>query len=74
MRDDDELSVGFEFVEHPDKSADVRVVQRSVHFVEQAERARLREKDSKQQRQRDQCTLSAREKVDSLSALARGAA
>ena len=59
-----------ELVEHPHEAADVRVVERRVHLVEQAERARLREEDAEQQRQRDERALAAREQVDALRALA----
>ena len=57
-------------VEHAHEPADVRVVERRVHLVEQAERARLGEEDAEQQRQRDERALAARQQVDALRALA----
>src|SRR4029079_10141901 len=49
---------------------DVGVVERSVHLVEQAEGARLREEDAEQQRERDEGALAAREQVNALRLLA----
>ncbi len=49
VRDDDELRVGFELIQHSNEATDVRVVERGIDFVEKAERARLGEEDSEQQ-------------------------
>src|SRR4051812_295046 len=50
VRDDDKLRLVLETVQHSDKVADVLVVERSIYFVQQAERTRLREKNSKEER------------------------
>ena len=50
--------------------ADVGVVQRRVDFVEQTERARLRQENAEQQRQRHERPLAARQQVDALRAFA----
>ena len=39
VRDDDELALFYEPVQHADKSVDVALVHRRVHFVENAKRA-----------------------------------
>jgi hypothetical protein len=49
---------------------DVLVVERSVDFVEQAERARLRQENSEKKRERNERLLAARQKMDALRALA----
>ncbi len=56
--------------QHAHEAADVRIVERRVDLVQQAEGARLREEDAEEQRQRDERALTAREQVDALRALA----
>src|SRR3982751_1835310 len=70
VRDDDELRVVLESVEHAYKVADVLIVERRVHLVKQTEGTGLGEKYSKEQGQGNQRLLSAREKMDSLRPLA----
>src|SRR5689334_2567715 len=66
---DDELSVVLEPVEHSYKVANVLIVERRVHFVEQTEWTGLGEKYPKEERKSNKGFLTAREKVDSLRAL-----
>ena len=70
MRDDDELSPLLELVQHFHIPANVLVIERRVHFVEQTERARTGEEDTEEQRQCHQCTLAARQQMDALRLLA----
>jgi len=72
--DDDKLRLVLELCQQADVPADVRVVERRVDLVEQAERARLGEEDREQQRHRNQRALARREQVDPLGAFASGAA
>src|SRR5437667_5366611 len=70
VRDHDELRFVFELREQSDVAAHVRVVERRVDLVEQAERARLGEEDREQQRNGDQRALARRQQVDPLGAFA----
>src|SRR3989441_372463 len=70
VRDHDELRLVFELREQSDVAAHVRVVERRVDLVEQAERARLGEEDREQQRNGDQRALARRQQVDPLGAFA----
>src|SRR5687767_13971456 len=69
MRDDDELRFRPELIQHRNEAPDVRVIERCIYLVEQAERARLREEDPEQQRERHKCALTARQQVDPLRLL-----
>src|SRR5688572_26487847 len=69
VRDHDELRVGLETIEHAHEMSDVLVVERGVDLVEETERARLGEKNTKQERERDECLLTTREQMNSLGAL-----
>src|SRR6202008_3182091 len=68
VRDDDELRLGLESIQHSDEVADVLIIEGRVHFVKQAEGTGLRQEDSEQQRQRDQRLLAAGKKMDALRA------
>ncbi len=70
MGDDDELRVDLEVLEQPDEAPDVVLVERRVHLVEHAERARLDQVDPEEERQRRQRPLSPRQEVDALGLLA----
>ncbi len=59
VRDDDELRIRLEFVQHLHEAADVRVVERRVDLVEQTERARLRQENSEQKREGYERSLAA---------------
>ena len=59
-----------ELVEQEQEPADVGVVERRVHFVHEAERARLGQVDREQQRHRHQRPFARREQVNALRALA----
>ena len=59
MRDDDELRQVEEVAQDRGEAADVGLVQRGIHLVEQAERAGLAPKDRQQQRHRRQRLLAA---------------
>src|SRR5215210_6390699 len=64
-----ELCVGLEPIEHAHKMSDVLIVERRVDFIEEAEWTGLGQKNSKEQRQRDEGLLSAREEMNSLCPL-----
>ena len=70
VRDQDELRVLLHALEHLDEPADVRIVERRVDLVEQAERARPVLEDGEHQRHRGQRLLAAREQLDALEPLA----
>src|SRR2546425_9609778 len=70
VRDHDELRLVLELRQQADVAAHVRVVERRVDLVEQAERARLGEEDREQQRDGDQRALARGQQVDSLGAFA----
>jgi hypothetical protein len=70
VRDDDELRLLLELVEHPHVAPDVLIVERRVDLVQQAEGTRLRQEDAEQQRQRHEVALAARQEVNALRALA----
>ena len=57
--------------QHLDEPADVRIVERRVDFVEQAERARLVFEDREHQRDRRERLLAARQQLNALQPLAR---
>src|SRR5215211_7156593 len=69
VRDDDELCVRLEFVEHPYEPPDVRVIERRVDFIQQTKRARLRQKYPEQKRQSYESPLATGQQVNSLCAL-----
>ena len=70
MRDDDELRLPAHIREHFVEAADVGFVERRVHFVEDAERARLVAEHRDQQRERRQRLFAAGEQQNILQALA----
>src|SRR5712692_1203306 len=70
MRDDDELRQVFELGEQMHVAAHIGIVQRRIHFVQQTERARLREEDGKQERDRHEGPLAGGEQMDPLGPLA----
>ncbi|HET9948664.1 MAG TPA: hypothetical protein VFQ22_07065, partial [Longimicrobiales bacterium] len=59
-----------EVLEQLDEAADVVLVERRVHLVHDAERARLHQVDAEEQRERRERALAAGEQVDALRALA----
>jgi hypothetical protein len=66
---DHELCVLLEFLKKADEAADIRLVERGVHLVENAEGRRLDEIDSEEKRQGCERSLPTRKKVDSLRPL-----
>src|SRR5713226_3544443 len=72
MRDDDELRQVFELGEQMHVAAHIGIVQRRIDFVQQTERARLREEDGKQERDRHEGPLAGGEQMDPLGPLAAG--
>ena len=71
MRDDDELRLAAHFADEAGEAPDVGFVERRVHFVQDAERARLVAEDGDQQRQRRHGFFAAGEQQHVLQALAR---
>src|SRR5213594_4330100 len=71
VRDHDELRVLLHAAQHLDEPADVRIVERGVDFVEQAERARLEPEHREHQRDGRQRLLAARQQLHALQALPR---
>ena len=69
--DDDELGVLLHALQHFHETPDVRVVQRRVDLVEDAERARLVLEDGEHQGDRGQRLLAARQQLHALQPLAR---
>src|SRR5512132_1716300 len=69
--DDDELTRLAEFLEDREQAPEVDVVERSLHLVEDIERARTGLEDGYQQRNRDERALSAGEQRQPLDLLAR---
>src|SRR6185312_15248219 len=61
-----------ELVQHAHEAADVLVVQRTIDFVQETERARLGEEDAEQERQCDQRALARGQEMNALRALAAG--
>ena len=72
MGDDDELGVAANGVEHLHEPADVRVVERGVHLVEDAEGRRLVLEDREEQADRGHGLFASGEQQDVLKLLARG--
>ena len=71
VRDEDELGVLLHAAQHLHEPADVRLVERRVDLVEQAERARLVLEQPEHQRDRRERLLAAGEQLHALQALAR---
>src|SRR5436190_1940723 len=55
---DDELGLGAELAQHPDEPVDIRVVERRIDLIEDAEGARTVVEDRKGQRQSGEGTIS----------------
>jgi len=72
VRDHDELRQVLKLGEQEHVAPDVRVVERRVHLVQQAEGAGLRQEDREQERHRHEGALARREQVNALRALAAG--
>src|SRR5437899_13045650 len=70
MGDEDELRVLLHAAEHPDEPPDVRIVERRVDFVEQAEGTRLVFEEAEHQRDGRQRLLTARQQLNALQTLA----
>ena len=70
VRDDDELRAVGVPAEELDEAADVRVVERGLDLVEQVERARPREEEREQERDRAERLLAAREQREARDLLA----
>ena len=70
MRDHDELRLVLELVQHPHVATDVGIVERCIHFVQEAERRWLGEEDAEQQRECHQGSLPAGQEVNALGPLA----
>src|SRR5207237_2664871 len=66
VRDDDELRLFLEFRQEAHVAAHVRIIQRRVHLVEQAERARLGEEDGKEERHRHERAFAGPEQMNPL--------
>ena len=73
MGDEDELGGLGHLPDHVVVAADVGVVERGVHLVEQAERRGLDEEDGEDEGDRGERLLAAGEQVDALELLARAA-
>src|SRR5436190_23453345 len=71
VRDEDELRAVEHPAQHVDESSDVRVVERRVDLVEQAEQARLVPEDREHQRDGGERLLAARQQLHALQPLAR---
>src|SRR5438093_718601 len=71
VRDHDELRAAAHLADHLVVPADVRLVERGVHFVEEAERSRFDQEDGEDERDRGQGLLSAGEAVHRRELLAR---
>ena len=71
VRDDDELCLLRERLEDLAEAHDIRLIQRGVHLIEQAERRRIRLQQREEQRRRDQRALAAGEQRQVLHLLAR---
>ena len=68
--DDDELALRDESVQHADEPIDVGFVERRIHFVEDAERARPHHVDGEEQRDRRHGALAAGEERNALQLFA----
>ena len=73
VRDDDELAPVEELAQHAREAGRVRLVERRVHLVEDAERARLAPEDREQERDRGERLLAAGEERERAQFLARRA-
>ena len=73
VRDHDELRLVRVLPEQAGEAADVRVVERRLDLVEEVERARSREEEGEQERDRPERLLAAREQREPRDALARRA-
>src|SRR6185436_15853454 len=71
VRDEDELRMLRHLADHLGEAADVRVVERRVDLVENAERRRIDEEQREDQADGDQRLLAARQQGDAVEALAR---
>ena len=69
MRDDDELRTIRVAAEEVDETSDVRIVERGLDLVEQVERARFREEQGEQERDRAERLLAAGEEREPCNAL-----
>ena len=70
MSDDQELGLAGQFPENTEKTVDVRVVERRVDLVQNAERARPEVEDREEQGQPREGPLTARHQGDGLQSLA----
>src|SRR5882724_1553107 len=70
VSDDDELGLRAELAQHADEAVDVRVVERSIHLVEDAEGTGAIVEDREEQGQPGESTLPARHERDGLKPLA----
>ena len=70
MRDDDELRAVGVAAEELDEAADVRVVERGLDLVEEVERARPREEEREEERDRAERLLAAGQEREPLHPLA----
>src|SRR4051812_1749607 len=73
VRDEDELHALRHLLDDVAEAADVVLVERRIHFVQQAERRRVQVEDGEHQRHRRERFLAARQLVDAAVALARRA-
>src|SRR5947208_2342022 len=71
MRDHDELRASRVLAQQRDEAADVRVVERRLHLVEEVERTGPRKEQREEERDRAERLLAAREKRQPLHPLAR---
>ena len=71
VRDDDELALANEALEHPDETIDVRFVERRIHFVEDAEGTRTHHVNGEEKCDRRHCALAAGEERNALQLFAR---
>ena len=71
MADVQELGVGRHALHQIAEALGIRVIQRRVHLIEQAERRRIELEHGKHQRQRGECLLAAGKQVDRGGFLAR---
>src|SRR5438270_6246467 len=70
VRNDYELGLGLESIEHANEVANVLIIQWGVDFVKQAERAWLGQEYSEEQGQGNKGLFTAGQQVDALCALA----
>ena len=72
MRDDEELGPGGEIAQHAQEAVDVGIVERGIHLVEHAERARAVVEDGEEQRESRERPLAAGHQGHRLEPLAAG--